>query len=39
VAEELGRVAQKRDSPEVINFFMHLDKGPYFHPLIASCTP
>ena len=25
VAEELGHAAQKHDSPEVINFFMHLD--------------
>lgn len=25
VAEELGRAAKKHDSPEVINFFMHLD--------------
>jgi cytochrome c556 len=25
VAEELGHAAQKRNSPEVINFFMHLD--------------
>jgi cytochrome c556 len=25
VAEELGHAAQKRNSPEVINFFIHLD--------------
>jgi len=25
VAEELGRAAKKRDSTEVVNFFMHLD--------------